>query len=100
MKESYEEKLENKFVMYKDAIKKHAYTCAMDQVEERYVPVEEFIAEQEKVQVCLDLTYCKIFYSYLQEFYPKIQLVNVKHENISQSTLTGLFIDWSHLSCL
>ncbi|XP_070798378.1 kinesin-like protein KIF20A [Pituophis catenifer annectens] len=50
LKESYEEKLENKFVMYKDAIKKHAYTCAMDQVEERYVPVEEFIAEQEKVQ--------------------------------------------------
>ncbi|XP_034284938.1 kinesin-like protein KIF20A [Pantherophis guttatus] len=50
LKESYEEKLENKFVMYKDAIKKHAYTCAMDQVEERYVPIEEFIAEQEKVQ--------------------------------------------------
>ncbi|KAL7984295.1 hypothetical protein Chor_002865 [Crotalus horridus] len=50
LKESYEEKLENKFEMYKDAIKKHAYTCAMDQVEERYVPIEEFIAEQEKVQ--------------------------------------------------
>ncbi|ETE64943.1 Kinesin-like protein KIF20A, partial [Ophiophagus hannah] len=50
LKESYEEKLENKFVMYKDAIKKHAYTCAMDQVEERYVPIDEFIAEQEKVQ--------------------------------------------------
>ncbi|XP_026544660.1 kinesin-like protein KIF20A [Notechis scutatus] len=50
LKESYEEKLENKFVMYKDAIKKHAYTCAMDQVEERYVPINEFIAEQEKVQ--------------------------------------------------
>ncbi|KAM6453769.1 kinesin-like protein KIF20A isoform 3-T4 [Liasis olivaceus] len=50
LKESYEEKLENKFEMYKDAIKKHAYACAMDQIEERYVPVEEFIAEQEKVQ--------------------------------------------------
>ncbi|KAG8133618.1 hypothetical protein E2320_011412 [Naja naja] len=50
LKESYEEKLENKFVMYKDAIKKHAYTCAMDQVEEHYVPIDEFIAEQEKVQ--------------------------------------------------
>ncbi|XP_063155372.1 kinesin-like protein KIF20A [Candoia aspera] len=50
LKESYEEKLENKFEMYKDAIKKHAYTCAMDQIEERYVPIEEFIAEQEKVQ--------------------------------------------------
>lgn len=48
--------------MYKDAIKKHAYTCAMDQVEERYVPIEEFIAEQEKVQVCLDLTYYRFWH--------------------------------------
>ncbi|XP_067409857.1 kinesin-like protein KIF20A isoform X2 [Emydura macquarii macquarii] len=50
MKESYEEKLETKFEMYKEAIKKHAYMCAMEQVEDHYVPIEEFIAEQEKVE--------------------------------------------------
>nr|XP_056710891.1 kinesin-like protein KIF20A [Euleptes europaea] len=50
MKESYEEKLESKFEMYKEAIKKHAYMCAMEQIEEHYVPVEEFIAEQAKVE--------------------------------------------------
>ncbi|XP_074841887.1 kinesin-like protein KIF20A [Carettochelys insculpta] len=50
MRESYEEKLENKFEMYKEAIKKHAYMCAMEQVEDHYVPIEEFIAEQEKVE--------------------------------------------------
>lgn len=53
MKESYEEKLESKFELYKEAIKKHAYMCAMEQIEEHYVPVEEFIAEQAKVEVCL-----------------------------------------------
>ncbi|XP_077208494.1 kinesin-like protein KIF20A [Paroedura picta] len=50
MKESYEEKLESKFEMYKEAIKKHAYMCAMEQIEEHYVPVEEFMAEQAKVE--------------------------------------------------
>ncbi|KAJ7338841.1 hypothetical protein JRQ81_012743 [Phrynocephalus forsythii] len=50
LKESYEEKLESKFEMYKEAIKKHAYMCAMEQIEEHYVPVEEFIAEQAKVE--------------------------------------------------
>ncbi|KFP35958.1 Kinesin-like KIF20A, partial [Chlamydotis macqueenii] len=50
MKDSYEEKLESKFEMYKEAIKKHAYACAMEQIEEHYVPVEEFLAEQEKVE--------------------------------------------------
>ncbi|XP_017686431.1 PREDICTED: kinesin-like protein KIF20A isoform X2 [Lepidothrix coronata] len=50
MKDSYEEKLESKFEMYKEAIKKHAYMCAMEQIEEHYVPVEEFLAEQEKVE--------------------------------------------------
>lgn len=56
MKDSYEEKLESKFEMYKEAIKKHAYMCAMEQIEDHYVPIEEFIAEQEKVEVLLD--YC------------------------------------------
>ncbi|NXT73376.1 KI20A protein, partial [Zapornia atra] len=50
MKDSYEEKLESKFEMYKEAIKKHAYMCAVEQIEEHYVPIEEFLAEQEKVE--------------------------------------------------
>ncbi|NXV82419.1 KI20A protein, partial [Atlantisia rogersi] len=50
MKDSYEEKLESKFEMYKEAIKKHAYMCAMEQIEDHYVPMEEFLAEQEKVE--------------------------------------------------
>ncbi|XP_057253803.1 kinesin-like protein KIF20A [Pezoporus wallicus] len=50
MKDSYEEKLESKFEMYKEAIKKHAYMCAMEQIEDQYVPIEEFLAEQEKVE--------------------------------------------------
>ncbi|KFO70836.1 Kinesin-like KIF20A, partial [Cuculus canorus] len=50
MKDSYEEKLESKFEMYKEAIKKHAYMCAMEQIEDNYVPIEEFLAEQEKVE--------------------------------------------------
>ncbi|KFP24625.1 Kinesin-like KIF20A, partial [Colius striatus] len=50
MKDSYEEKLESKFEMYKEAIKKHAYVCAMEQVEDHYVPIEEFLAEQGKVE--------------------------------------------------
>lgn len=51
MKDSYEEKLESKFEMYKEAIKKHAYMCAMEQIEDQYVPIEEFLAEQDKVEV-------------------------------------------------
>ncbi|NWV89781.1 KI20A protein, partial [Machaerirhynchus nigripectus] len=50
MKDSFEEKLESKFEMYKEAIKKHAYMCAMEQIEDHYVPIEEFLAEQEKVE--------------------------------------------------
>ncbi|NXL61204.1 KI20A protein, partial [Chordeiles acutipennis] len=50
MKDSYEEKLESKFEMYKEAIKKHAYVCAMEQIEDHYVPIEEFLAEQQKVE--------------------------------------------------
>ncbi|KFU95544.1 Kinesin-like KIF20A, partial [Chaetura pelagica] len=50
MKDSFEEKLESKFEMYKEAIKKHAYMCAMEQIEDHYVPIEEFLAEQQKVE--------------------------------------------------
>ncbi|XP_055784912.1 kinesin-like protein KIF20A isoform X2 [Salvelinus fontinalis] len=50
LKESYQEKLENTFEMYKDALKDHAYQRALERVEDDYVPLEEFIAEQEKVE--------------------------------------------------
>ncbi|TKS87928.1 Kinesin-like protein KIF20A [Collichthys lucidus] len=50
LKESYQEKLENTFEMYKDAIKEHAYQSAMNNLEDDYVPLDEFIAEQEKVE--------------------------------------------------
>ncbi|XP_038580479.1 kinesin-like protein KIF20A [Micropterus salmoides] len=50
LKESYQEKLENTFEMYKDVIKEHAYQCAMNNLEDDYVPLDEFIAEQEKVE--------------------------------------------------
>lgn len=38
--------------MYKDAVKEHAYQCAMNNLEDDYVPLDEFNAEQEKVEVC------------------------------------------------
>ncbi|KAM9337574.1 kinesin-like protein KIF20A [Symphorus nematophorus] len=50
LKESYQEKLENTFEMYKDAIKEHAYQSAMNNLEDDYVPLDEFLAEQEKVE--------------------------------------------------
>ncbi|GLD53476.1 kinesin-like protein KIF20A isoform X2 [Lates japonicus] len=50
LKESYQEKLENTFEMYKDAIKEHAYQSAMNNLEDDYVPLDEFIVEQEKVE--------------------------------------------------
>lgn len=52
LKESYRDKLENTFEMYKDAIKEHAYHSAMTNLEDNYVPLDEFTAEQEKVEVC------------------------------------------------
>ncbi|XP_054893603.1 kinesin-like protein KIF20A [Poeciliopsis prolifica] len=51
LKESYAEKLENTFEMYKDAIKEHAYQSAMSNLEDNYVPLDEFTAEQEKAEV-------------------------------------------------
>ncbi|XP_076577626.1 kinesin-like protein KIF20A [Chaetodon auriga] len=50
LKESYQEKLENTFEMYKDAIKEHAYQTALNNLEDDYVPLDEFMAEQEKVE--------------------------------------------------
>ncbi|KAM9827274.1 kinesin-like protein KIF20A [Neosynchiropus ocellatus] len=48
LKESHQENLESTFQMYKDAIKEHAYQSAMNDLEDDYVPLDEFIAEQEK----------------------------------------------------
>lgn len=52
LKESYQEKMENTFEMYKDAVKEHAYQSAMNNLLDDYVPLDEFMAEQEKVEVC------------------------------------------------
>lgn len=45
LKESYQEKLENTFEMYKDAIKEHAYQSALSSLE------DELLAEQQTVEV-------------------------------------------------
>lgn len=52
LKESYQVKMENTFEMYKDAVKEHAYQSAMNNLLDDYVPLDEFVAEQEKVEVC------------------------------------------------
>ncbi|XP_062376652.1 kinesin-like protein KIF20A [Sardina pilchardus] len=48
LKESYEEKLENTFDLYKDALKEHAYQCAVERVEEDYIPIEEYNTAQDR----------------------------------------------------
>ncbi|XP_061093627.1 kinesin-like protein KIF20A isoform X2 [Conger conger] len=50
LKESYEEKLENTFELYKDALKDHAYQCALERIEDEYVHADEFFAEQQKTE--------------------------------------------------
>lgn len=56
LKESYQVKMENTFEMYKDAVKEHAYQSAMNNLLDDYVSLDEFVAEQEKVEVsrCCD----------------------------------------------
>ncbi|XP_063779816.1 kinesin-like protein KIF20A isoform X2 [Pseudophryne corroboree] len=49
-KETTEEQLENRLEMYRKAIKNHAYRQAMEDLEDEYVPLDEFQAEQEKVE--------------------------------------------------
>ncbi|ROL48308.1 Kinesin-like protein KIF20A [Anabarilius grahami] len=48
LKESYEEKMDSTFEMYKEALKDHAYQCALERLEEDYIPVDEFNEEQER----------------------------------------------------
>ncbi|XP_060779344.1 kinesin-like protein KIF20A [Neoarius graeffei] len=50
LKEGYEEKMDNTFEMYKEALKEHAYQCALERLEEEYVPLEEFTAEQDRAK--------------------------------------------------
>ncbi|ROL48129.1 Kinesin-like protein KIF20A [Anabarilius grahami] len=50
LKESYEEKMDSTFEMYKEALKDHAYQCALERLEEDYIPVDEFNEEQERVK--------------------------------------------------
>lgn len=38
--------------MYKDAFREYGYRNAMRNLEDNYVPLDEFTAEQEKVEVC------------------------------------------------
>lgn len=50
LKEKYEEQFEDRFEMYKKAIQKHAHNCALEEIQESHVPVEELEAEKEKVK--------------------------------------------------
>lgn len=50
LKEGFQEKLESTFEMYKDAFREYGYRNAMRNLEDNYVPLDEFTAEQEKVE--------------------------------------------------
>lgn len=52
LKESYEEKMESTFDMYKEALKEHAYQCALERLEDDYIPIEEYNEELERVKAC------------------------------------------------
>ncbi|KAM4688937.1 LOW QUALITY PROTEIN: kinesin-like protein KIF20A [Discoglossus pictus] len=51
LKETYDEQLETRLEMYKKAIKNYAYRQAMEDLEEDYIPFDEFQVEQDKVEV-------------------------------------------------
>lgn len=59
LKESYEEKMDSTFEMYKEALKEHAYQCALERLEEDYIPIEEYSEEQERVKV-LEKRVCEL----------------------------------------
>uniref|UniRef100_A0A8C5MF53 Kinesin-like protein n=1 Tax=Leptobrachium leishanense TaxID=445787 RepID=A0A8C5MF53_9ANUR len=50
LKDACEEQLESRLDMYKRAIKNHAYRQATEELDENYVSLDEFQAEQEKVE--------------------------------------------------
>lgn len=43
--------MDSTFEMYKEALKEHAYQCALERLEEQYVPLDEFTAEQDRAEV-------------------------------------------------
>ncbi|GCB65247.1 hypothetical protein scyTo_0004743, partial [Scyliorhinus torazame] len=51
LKEIYEEQLESKLHMYKESIRRHAYKCALVEVQEKYFGKEEFATVRHKVKV-------------------------------------------------
>lgn len=56
LKEGYEEKMESTFDMYKEALKEHAYQCALERLEEDYIPIEEYNEELERIKACKRLS--------------------------------------------
>ncbi len=58
LKESYEEKMDSTFEMYKESLKEHAYQCALERLEDDYIPIEEYNEEQERVKVYTSLFKC------------------------------------------
>ncbi|XP_077052844.1 kinesin-like protein KIF20A [Siphateles boraxobius] len=57
LKESYEEKMDSTFEMYKEALKEHAYQCALERLEEDYIPIEEYSEEQERAKALEKLVF-------------------------------------------
>ncbi|XP_038665314.1 kinesin-like protein KIF20A isoform X2 [Scyliorhinus canicula] len=51
LKEIYEEQLESKLHMYKESIRRHAYKCALVDVQEKYLAKDEFASVRHKVKV-------------------------------------------------
>lgn len=43
--------MDSTFEMYKEALKEHAYQRALERLEEEYVPLDEFTAEQDRAKV-------------------------------------------------
>ncbi|XP_022533359.2 kinesin-like protein KIF20A [Astyanax mexicanus] len=50
LKENYEEKMDSTFEMYKEALKEHAYQCALERLEDDYVPLEEYTEVQDRAK--------------------------------------------------
>ncbi|XP_056128315.1 kinesin-like protein KIF20A isoform X2 [Rhinichthys klamathensis goyatoka] len=57
LKESYEEKMDSTFDMYKEALKEHAYQCALERLEEDYIPIDEYNEEHERAKALEKLVF-------------------------------------------
>lgn len=44
--------MDSTFEMYKEALKEHAYQCALERLEEEYVQIEEYTTAQDRAKVC------------------------------------------------